>query len=273
MPRVTQDDLPQALDDLRLLNGTDAHRAAVSRQFELVREIARIQRGRRFYRLFPDEDTPEPGSDEVNYARAKYPKHLEFFAAGATHRERGFIAGNRVGKTFGAGFESACHLTGQYPHWWPGRRFKRPVRWLASGRTSETTRDIVQTKLLGSVEGSGPTKRLTGTGIIPGDTIGDVTWKNFPNLADSIKVRHLSGGWSTLWLKSYEQGRGIFEGTELEGLWFDEEPPIEVYGEGLIRTTTTDGLILLTFTPLDGWTETVEQFLGDPDASALTLNP
>jgi phage terminase large subunit-like protein len=262
----TENDLPVALDDPRFTRGSPQHLALVARQLDLMKQALAVTQGRKFYRLFPDEDTPEPGSEsEFNYARFKYPKHMEFFLSGAHYRERGFIAGNRTGKTVAGGYETAVHLTGLYPHWWEGKRFTRPIRGFVSGKTSETTRDILQTKLLGSVEGSGPTKRLAGTGIIPAETIGAVTWKNFPNLADSIKIRHVSGGWSTLWLKSYEQGRGIFEGTELEWLWFDEEPPINVYEEGLIRTATTGGLIVLTFTPLEGWTTTVEQFLGNPD--------
>lgn len=265
MPRITEDDLPIAQDDPRFQD--PAFLAAAQRQVQIAKALVQINRQRRFYRLFPDEDMPEPGSStEVNFARSKYPKHLEFFAAGARYRERGFIAGNRTGKTVSGGYECSCHLTGLYPPWWEGKRFDRPVRGFISGKTSETTRDILQTKVLGQVEGSGPTKRLDGTGILPGHLIGQTTWKNFPNLADSVRVKHVSGGWSTLWLKSYEQGRGIFEGTELEFLWFDEEPPIDVYGEGLIRTATTGGLVLLTFTPLEGWTETVEQFLGDPEA-------
>jgi hypothetical protein len=35
------------------------------------------------------------------------------------------MAGNRVGKTVAAGTELTYHLTGCYPHWWRGRRFKR----------------------------------------------------------------------------------------------------------------------------------------------------
>src|SRR5271166_3119159 len=65
--------------------------------------------------------------------RELYPKHMEFFEAGATHRERLMCAANRVGKTEGVGgFETTLHLTGRYPDWWKGRRFNRPVRaWAA----------------------------------------------------------------------------------------------------------------------------------------------
>jgi len=58
--------------------------------------------------------------------RELYPKHLEFFRAGAAHKERAFIAGNRCGKTVAGGYETTLHLTGLYPDWWEGRRFACP---------------------------------------------------------------------------------------------------------------------------------------------------
>lgn len=36
---------------------------------------------------------------------------------------------------------------------------------------------------------------------------------------------------------------------------------MEVYGECLIRTATTNGIILLTFTPLEGRSEVVMSFM------------
>ena len=208
----------------------------------------------------------------VIHSREKYQKHLEFFEAGAKYRERCFMAANRVGKTLGAGgYETAVHLTGEYPEWWPGRRFDGPVKWWAAGKINETTRDIVQATLLGQVVRGGK-KRFDGTGIIPGETLGAVTWnQGVPDLADTIKVRHVSGGWSTLGFKSYNQGRGSFEGTALHGIWLDEEPPLDVYGECIIRTATTNGIIMLTFTPLGGMSDVVMSFL--PEMMAPFADP
>src|ERR1017187_8303758 len=73
--------------------------------------------------------------------RELYVKHHEFFAAGANHRERLMLAANRVGKTEGVGgYELTLHLTGQYPDWWIGRRFTRPVRARAPRGTSQQPR-------------------------------------------------------------------------------------------------------------------------------------
>lgn len=194
--------------------------------------------------------------------RELYPKHMEHMRRGASHRERLFMAANRVGKTTTGAYESTLHLTGDYPDWWEGKRFDGPVRWWASGKTNETTRDIVQAELMGAVKHVDGRREFTGTGMIPGDWIGPVNWKQGVNdLADRIQVKHVTGGWSDLGMKSYNQGRGSFEGTAREGIWLDEEPDLDVYAECLMRTMTTDGLVIVTFTPLGGWSEVVSSFL------------
>ncbi|WP_429951400.1 terminase large subunit domain-containing protein [Comamonas sediminis] len=206
--------------------------------------------------------------------RELYPKHMEFFRAGATYRERCAMAANRVGKTEGmGGYETALHLTGRYPDWWEGRRFAGPVRFWAAGKTNETTRDIVQNKLFGPVVGSGTSKCFSGTGLVYADCIERVGWKQgVTDLADTVYVKHVSGKFSELGLKSYQQGRGSFEGTERDGIWLDEEPPLEVYSECLIRTATTNGIVYITFTPLEGTTGTVMMFLeGEEEAKEEAL--
>jgi len=206
--------------------------------------------------------------------RELYPKHMEFFKAGATYRERCAMAANRVGKTEGmGGYETALHLTGRYPEWWEGRRFDRPVRFWAAGKTNETTRDIVQNKLFGPVVGSGTSKCFSGTGLVYADCIERVGWKQgVTDLADTVYVKHVSGKFSELGLKSYQQGRGSFEGTERDGIWLDEEPPLEVYSECMIRTATTNGIVYITFTPLEGTTGTVMMFLeGEQEAKEEPL--
>jgi phage terminase large subunit-like protein len=82
-----------------------------------------------------------------------------------------------------------------------------------------------------------------------------------PDAKQSISVKHISGGTSFIGLKSYDQKRKSFQGTSKHFIWLDEEPPMDVYSECLIRTMTTDGLIMLTFTPLLGISEVVKAFL------------
>lgn len=192
-------------------------------------------------------------------ARDGYPKHLEFFDAGDRFKERLFMAANRVGKSEGGAFEVTCHLTGKYPHWWTGRRFDVPVEVWACGTTSETTRDIVQTKLFGAADKIG---EWIG-GMVPPNLVGKYTRRThgLANSLESVWVKHVSGGWSVVGLKTYEQGRKSFEGTAKHVVWCDEEPPSDCYTEMLYRTLTTQGIVLVTFTPLQGMSDVVTGFL------------
>ena len=192
-------------------------------------------------------------------SRHNYPKHMKFFSQGAKFPERCMMAANRVGKSEGVGaYEMTLHLTGRYPDWWKGHRFDRAISAWAAGTTSTTARDIVQFKLIGS-----PEER--GTGLIPAKYIIKTTPKagGVPNSVDTILVRHISGGISRCKIKSYAEGRKSFEGTEQDFIWLDEECPLTIYTECITRTMTTNGLISLTFTPLEGLTETVLQFMPD----------
>ena len=194
--------------------------------------------------------------------RELYAKHMQFFSAGKTHIERLFMAANRIGKTEGAGgYEMTLHLTGEYPVWWSGRRFDRPIEAWAAGDTNTTVRDIIQRKLWGKF-------LEPGTGLIPQDSIVDRTLKRgLADAIDTIFVKHKSGGTSQLVLKSYDQRRESFQGTKIDAIWLDEEPPLDIYTECLLRTTDTsggnsdNGTLLLTFTPLMGMSETVMAFL------------
>jgi len=213
---------------------------------ELLRAEEKYIEGRLIDSFFPAEG---PLRQEL------YPKHLEFFDAGLEYRERCFMAGNRVGKTIAGGCECVYHLTGEYPEWWEGRVFDGPIRAMVAGDTSQTTKDILQATLLGDYENM-------GDGLMPRNKIRDKLNKaGVPQAVESIKIKHISGGLSTLYFRAYEQGRKIFQGVSLDFVWFDEEPPLSVYGEALIRTATTNGLAILTFTPLEGMSETVMTFL------------
>lgn len=188
-----------------------------------------------------------------------YPKQLEHYAAGAAARERLLMAANQVGKSECGAFELAYHLTGRYPDWWPGRRYDRPVNAWAGSDTSETTRDTVQTKLIGPPAD----EEAWGTGSIPADCIMGVTRRQgVSNALDTITVRHVSGGSSFLGFKSYDQGRQKWQGAVRDIIWLDEEPPMDIYTEALTRTNTVaDGMVVITFTPLMGMSDVVHLFL------------
>lgn len=233
---------------------TSQHQRAIiqAKLAEMEAELSRRARTRIDY-IFPDAG---------QYRRELYPKHLEFIAAGAQFRERAFIAANRVGKSELAAFEVSCHLTGRYPAWWNGRRFTHPIECWACGTTNQTTRDIVQAKLLGAVGEE-------GTGLVPGDDIlSTVNRSGIPGAIDTAFIQHASGGRSRLGFKSYEQGRKSFEGTGKHLIWHDEESPLDIYIECLIRLATTKGIMLATFTPLQGWSDVVKSYIEPEDGTA-----
>jgi phage terminase large subunit-like protein len=193
-----------------------------------------------------------------------YPKQLQFHAGGAKYDERLLMAANQVGKTLAGAAECALHLTGRYDDWarasgipWPGRRFARPTRAWVGCDTRDNVRDGAQRLLVGPPR----IEAEWGTGLIPGDDLVECTRR--PGVADGldgIVVRHVSGGLSTLTFKSYDQGRRKWQGETLDFVWFDEEPPEEIYTEGRTRVNATRGLVWLTFTPLNGMSAVVLRF-------------
>lgn len=240
-----------------------------------ARRIAGIleQRAKnKFRRYFPDAGP---------LRRELYPRSLLFFVAGRTARERLFLAANRTSKTVSAAYEVSAHVSGEYPSWWAGRRFEQPIQCWAAGDTRETTRDIVQLELFGERE---EVRNLTyRTGMVEPHRIVDRTLKT--GVADCIDTAWIRWGHdkhhgapvtSTIQFKSYDQGRVAFQGTSKHLIWLDEEPPDaaetaagggtpsgngDIYTECLLRTATTDGLIIATFTPLRGLTPFVDHFL------------
>lgn len=198
-----------------------------------------------------------------------YRKQSDFHAA--LYRERALLAGNQLGKTLAAGMEVAMHLTGRYPAWWVGKRFDRPVRWLAGSESAELTRKGVQRILLGPPE----LEQEWGTGAIPKQCVlpGISRRPGVPDAVASIPVRHESGGTSIIQLASYDQGRTKWQADTVDGVWLDEEPPLDIYTEAMTRTNTTLGPVMLTLTPLMGMSDVVKRFLIEkaPDTHVTTM--
>lgn len=223
-----------------------------------LEERANRMAGRKLFTYYPDEGP---------LRRELYKKHLLFFKLGATKSTRCFMAGNRTGKTEGGGgYEMTLHLTGRYPAWWEGAKFDAPIRSWVAGDTGKTVREILQEKLLG------PWGKF-GTGLIPADDIVKYSSKQGVSEAvDTLWVKHYDetgvyDGDSKLIFKSYDQGRESFQGTEQDVIWLDEESDDAIRGECMLRLMTTDGLLIETFTPLNGITPIVMQYLPNGEAT------
>ena len=204
----------------------------------------------------------DPAHPEI---RGAYPWQVEFHNAGAHFKERALMAANQIGKSECGAAEIACHATGEYPPWWEGRRFNEAIRAWIGSETMQASRDTIQYALLG------PPSQW-GTGWIPASRIvGKPTLQQagVTNVVESIMVRHSSGGVSQISLKTYEQDRRKWQGVQLHVIWFDEQPPLDIYTEGLTRILVKNGIAMMTFTPLDrGLSETVKHLL-DKDREGI----
>lgn len=225
---------------------------------------------------------------------APYPWQRKFHEAGEDATERMLMAANGVGKTNVAGAEVAIHMRGDYdklpktfrypktmvngrPHpfagdlvWpdgWHGKRFTSPVEVWTGSPTNETSKQNVQPILLGGLG------EQLGTGWIPKQFLhGKPTTRQagVKDVIDSFQVRHISGGLSSCYLKTYEQGWQKWQGGKPHVVWLDEEPDdYMIYSEAQTRILRTNGIILVTMTPLLGETELTLHFREGIDGTYL----
>lgn len=177
-------------------------------------------------------------------------KQLAFHATSAKCKERMFLAANRCGKSMSVSIEGCFHLTGNYPEWWEGFRYERPISMWAAGVADKELKQLKQYY------------------------IGDITKPGFihPSLIvkkneneQSYHIRHASGGISTLRFKTYKQGEGAWQAEKVDLIHLDEEPPSKIYSEAITRTATVaegdHGMIMLSMTPLMGMTTLMLKFM------------
>jgi phage terminase large subunit-like protein len=194
-----------------------------------------------------------------------YDPQLKFFAAGKTHHQRLLRGGNQVGKSFSAAFEASLHMTGQYPKWWPGKKFDKPTRGWIVGVTAQLVRDGPQRQLV-SKQGE------FGSGTIPLAAFSSkpVMVPGGTGSIDTLSVAHHAGGVrdgiSTATFKSFEQGATKMQSESVDWIWIDERCPEDVYSELLARTTATDGILFMSYTPLKGGGELTYRFLNEYSA-------
>lgn len=216
---------------------------------EIAQAIAVVKEHKRTHRL----DQFEP-----------YPWQSDFYKAGLKNKQRLLMAANRVGKTYSMAVEVAFHLTGSYPEWWKGIRFNKPVSIWCLGVSGEQLRDVVVKELFGAYLGDG---KFDGNGLIRQDQVYQVTpAMGTPRLPRDVAVRYATGNTSLVSFKSYTQGQHVLMGSSQDFIWIDEEPvDPTIYPQCLTRTATGNsgegGYVVMSFTPENGMTELVAQFM------------
>lgn len=195
-----------------------------------------------------------------------YDWQKDFVKATSQYHECCLCAANQIGKTYLGTYIDACHLLGEYPGEWEGYKFDRPTMCWGLGYSMEKTRDLLQSALFGRYDKS---SGFEG-GIVPKDRI--ISWETAtgtPNAMRSVRVRHKSGGESTIQFWSYSQGQHAIMGDVVDWVHIDEEPvDSAIRPQVLTRTINGDkgkgGRVIYTFTPENGRTELVVQFMDDP---------
>lgn len=174
-----------------------------------------------------------------NSGRKKHKKQMIFHRC--KKRNRWVFGGNRSGKTECGAVECLWMLRGIHPY----RKNRKEVFGWAVSLSQQVQRDVAQAKILS---------------YLPKSWIADITMlsgrKDNPSggVIDQIKIKNVFGGISTLGFKSCDQGREKFQGSSLDFVWFDEEPPKDVYEECVMRVMDREGDIFGTMTPLKGKT-------------------
>lgn len=170
-----------------------------------------------------------------------------------TKRNRWVLGGNRTGKTECGAVETVWRARGIHPY-----RTNRPdtAGWVVSV-SREVQREVAQKKILDYLDPA---------------WIVDVTMESGragnlkSGVIDTLYVANVFGGVSSITFKTYEMGRDKFQGASLDYVWFDEEPPEDVYDECRMRVLDRAGDLYGTMTPLLGLTFVYRKiFLNEDD--------
>ena len=189
---------------------------------------------------------------EYNSGEKKHLKQLAFHKC--LKKNRWVFGGNRSGKTECGAVETVYMARGNHPY---RENRKNTFGWVVSLST-QVQRDVAQAKVLHYLNPA---------------WIADITMlsgkKDSPEygVIDQIMVKNVFGGISVIGFKSCDQGREKFQGSSLDYVWFDEEPPKDVYEECRMRVIDKNGDIFGTMTPLKGLTFVYEEIYLNPKNS------
>ena len=178
-------------------------------------------------------------------------------------RNRWLLGGNRTGKTEVGAVEVVYLARGIHPY----RQTDRPTEGWVVSLTNEVQRDVAQKKVLSYLNPAW-IKNVQMREGRKDDINGGII--------DFIEVECVYGGVSVIGFKTCAQGRERFQGTSLDYVWFDEEPPYEIYAECAMRVIDRKGLLFGTMTPLKGMTWVYDTIYrnesGDPEVWCMSVS-
>lgn len=161
---------------------------------------------------------------------APHPKQIEFHSS--TAKLRALFGGNRSGKTVGGATEAVFRATGVHPY----QNVKPPPVDLR----------VVAVDFKDGVE------KIVKPEIarwMPPSQLQYGSWEE--SYDRELRTLTLANG-STIEFMSYEQDTEKFAGTSRDGVWYDEEPPRDIWVECQMRLIDKGGCAWMTMTPLEG---------------------
>lgn len=177
--------------------------------------------------------------DFYNTGKIKHEKQIVFHKC--KKRNRWVFGGNRTGKTECGAVEAVYMARGSHPH----RKITKATNGWVVSLSRQVQRDVAQKKILHYLKKEWIIDVVMTEGRKSSFEGGYI---------DYILIKNIFGTASKIGFKSCDQGREKFQGTSLDYVWFDEEPPYDVYMECRMRVLDTCGDVFGTMTPLKGLT-------------------
>lgn len=103
--------------------------------------------------------------------------------------------------------------------------------------------------------------RLRPIKKLAGDQWTKISYNRATGFSENIYVLPNRASCRLYTYRGWEQDRSLAEGGEVDAQWFDELVPADLLATARFRTASRRGWNLVTFTPVQGYTEAVAQYL------------
>ena len=180
--------------------------------------LLQFEKGLQQVAIAPGIDAYKPHASQEKFHRS-------------TAKGKLYIGGNRSGKTVGGGTETVMRLIGKHKY-----RSDLPLGVVRGRMVTVDIEEGIKKIAIPEISKWVPTRYLQ-----------DGSWdKSYDRQSRTLT---LTNG-SSLEFMSYEQATEKFAGTSRHFIWFDEEPPKEIFNECMMRLVDTNGDWFITMTPM-----------------------